>query len=188
MPLVNAKDMLTKAKAGKYEHVFHEYMFGDAFLVAAFNNEIELPEEDEWFDYWTGKKVTGDKKFTFTPNEVQGGALYVRAGSIVVTQDWALSLRNYRPDQLYVHVYPGKDASFTLYEDDYMTYSYEKGEIAKTEMTLKDNVLTIAPRTGSYPDMPEEVSFIVIWHNEDGSTKEIPVGKNGGKAIEVKGE
>lgn len=154
---------------GRYDGVFNEYMFGDAFLVSAMDNRIVLPKEDQWFDFYTGMKYTGPGEFTYTPTGVHGGALFVRAGSIVVMQDWAHSLRNYRPDKLYVHVYPGKDAEFSLYEDDYATYGYEKGEYALTKMTLTDNVLRIYPREGSYPDMPAAVTFEVIWHHDDGT-------------------
>ena len=170
----------------RYDGVKNEYMFGESLLVSAWDNNVVLPEEDEWFDFFTGKKWEGEKEFRYTPSELHGGGLFVKAGSIVVMQDWAHSLREYRPDKLYLHVYPGKDAEFTLYEDDYYTYAYEKGEIAKTKITLSGNVLTIHPREGSYTShhdparghasptgdttMPAPVDFEIIWHHDDGTS------------------
>ncbi len=149
-------------------------MLGDSLLVAAHDNHILLPEEDEWYDFFTGVKHTGDREFTYTTNSPRCGALFVRAGSIIVTQDWAPNLRNHRPDKLYVHVYPGKDAEFELYEDDYSTYGYEKGEFAVTGIRLKNGKLTICPREGGYPDMPREFIYEIVTHNEDGTVSVYP--------------
>ena len=169
---------------GRYDRVFNEYMLGDALLVAALDNHIILPEEDEWFDFFTGKKHTGPREFDYIPTGIQGGALFVRAGSILVTQDWAPGLRDSRPDKLTVHVYPGKDAAFDLYEDDYWTYGYEKGEFALTSMTLSGNELRISARKGSFPDMPEEYRYTVILHREDGSVTTVPsCGKTDGGTV-----
>ncbi len=162
---------LTYQHTGRYDGIFNEYMLGDALLVAALDNHIVLPEEDGWFDFFTGIRHEGDREFDFVPDGPKGGALFVRAGSIVVTQNWAPNLRDYRPDRLTVHVYPGRDASFDLYEDDYSTYGYEKGEIAVTRMTLSDNVLRIFPREGSYPGMPAPFSYEIVWHRNDGTTE-----------------
>ncbi len=167
-----------------YDTVYNEYMLGDAFLVSAFDRHIHLPEEDDWYDFYTGKMMTGPRQFTYELPKERGGAVYVRAGSVVVRQDWANSLKGYRPDKLYIHAYIGqnKKGSFTLWEDDYSTYAYETGEGAKTPITLDGNVLTIGMREGSYADMPEVNSFDVIFHRPDGSEKVYAVTAEAHKA------
>ncbi|MBQ9544355.1 MAG: glycoside hydrolase family 31 protein [Clostridia bacterium] len=155
-----------------YDGVFNEYMLGDFFLVVATDENVLLPEEDRWFDFFTGR-IEERGAFTYVPEAPQCGALFVKAGSIVVMQDWAPSLKNNRPERLYVHVYPGKDADFELYEDDYSTYGYEKGEFAVTKMSLRKNVLTIRSREGVFPDMPPEFRYTVVWHREDGTTESV---------------
>ncbi|MBQ7720273.1 MAG: DUF5110 domain-containing protein, partial [Clostridia bacterium] len=155
---------------GRYDGVFNEYMLGDAFLAAAHSCHIILPEDDEWYDFFTGIKHKGDREFDYTPQHPQCGALFVRAGSVVVTQDPAPNLRDYRPEKLHIHVYPGNDAEFELYEDDYSTYGYEKGEFAVTRITLKDGEVSVSPREGGYPGMPKEFDYEIILHNEDGTT------------------
>ena len=164
---------LTYQHTGRYDSVFNEYMLGDALLVSALDDHIVLPEEDGWFDFFTGRKHSGPQEFDYVPSGLHGGALFVRAGSILVLQDWMQGLRDSRPEALSVHVYPGKCASFELYEDDYTTYGYEKGESAVTRMLLKGNELRIFRREGSFPDMPEEYRYTVFWHLEDGT--EVPV-------------
>jgi len=187
----------------KYDTVKNEYMLGDAFLVNAWDLNVTLPEEDEWFDFFTGKKQDGPREFLYTPAPLHGGGLFVRAGSIVVMQDWNYSLRDYRPSKLYIHVYPGKDTEFTLYEDDYYSYAYENGEYATTKITLENNVLKIHPRAGSFhyhtnprhikpgvnyeANTPAAVDFDVIWHHEDGttSTYTIPAADYANAVVEI---
>ncbi|MBR6748789.1 MAG: glycoside hydrolase family 31 protein [Clostridia bacterium] len=154
----------------RYDQVYNEYLFGDSLLVSAFDDHLNLPVEDNWYDFHTGALYTGPREFDYTGPDWCGGAIFVRAGSIIVTQDWAHSLCNHRPDKLYVHVYPGKDAAFTLYEDDGTTYGYEHGEIAATRFTLSGNTLRIAMREGAFPNMPSVNAFEVIWHHADGTT------------------
>ncbi len=155
---------------GRYDGVFNEYMLGDALLAAAHSCHIILPEEDEWYDFFTGIKHKGDREFDYTPQHPQCGALFVRAGSIVVTQGPAPNLRDYRPEKLHIHVYPEKDAEFELYEDDYSTYGYEKGEFAVTRISLNDGEVSVSPREGGFPGMPKEFDYEIILHNEDGTT------------------
>lgn len=158
---------------GKYDRVFNEYFLGDSLLVTATDLHVTLPDEDGWFNFFSGIRYVGEASFDYEPVGAQCGALFVRAGSIVVTQPPAPSLRQSDPERLTVHVYPGKDAEFTLYEDDYSTYGYEKGEYALTRMTLSGDVLTIEKRKGSYPGMTDEKLFDVVWHRDDGSTSTV---------------
>lgn len=152
-----------------YDKVFNEYMLGDSLLVSVFEKDLVLPEEDGWYDFYTGRLWDGPAKCTYTPPAGRGGALFVKAGSVIVMQPWADSLRDSKPGELTVHVWPGKDAAFTLWEDDYSTYGYEKGEAAKTEFRLEGDTLVIGQRTGGYPGMSDVTAFRVVWHGPDGS-------------------
>ena len=64
-------------------------------------------------------------------------------------------------DNLDITVYPGADATFTLYEDEGDNYNYEKGEY--TEITMKWNnksrSFTILPRKGAYKGMINSRTF-----------------------------
>jgi alpha-D-xyloside xylohydrolase len=99
--------------------------------------------------------------------------VFVRAGSILP----------YGPDQQYIgeksagtltlHVYEGADGAFTLYEDQGLTYDYEKG--AFTEIPIKwseaTHTLTIGKRKGSYPQMLARRRFEIVV-----TSKAAPVG------------
>ena len=60
-------------------------------------------------------------------------------------------------------VYPGADASFTLYEDEGDNYNYEKGAFSTILLSWNDkkNTLTIGQREGSYEGMAAQSTIIV---------------------------
>ena len=67
-------------------------------------------------------------------------------------------------DDLLLLVYAGADASFTLYEDDGLSYGYERGEYSSIPLAWDNaaRMLTIGPRTGSYPGMVQSRRFRVV--------------------------
>ena len=95
-------------------------------------------------------------------------------------------------DNLLLLVYAGADASFTLYEDDGLTYGYEKGEFSTIPLAWDEEsrTLTIGDREGSYPGMLESRRFRVkvvdashpfVW-NPDVAAREVVYE---GKAIQI---
>jgi alpha-D-xyloside xylohydrolase len=77
-------------------------------------------------------------------------------------------------------VYTGADASFELYEDDGVTYGYEKGAFSTIPITWDEKAatLTIGARTGSYPGMPAAREFRVVF-----VAKDKPVGHSATPAV-----
>ena len=65
-----------------------------------------------------------------------------------------------------VRIYPGADAEFTLYEDEFDNYNYEKGAYTTIIMKWndKERTLTIADRQGSYKGMLKnrKFNFVVV--------------------------
>jgi alpha-D-xyloside xylohydrolase len=57
-----------------------------------------------------------------------------------------------------VHIYPGADGRFTLYEDDNETYAYEKGQSARYDLRWDEvaRTLTIGARQGSFAGMVKQ--------------------------------
>ena len=108
-----------------------EYMFGPAFLVApvteqgATHRSVYLPAGCEWYNYWTNDRIRGGQ--TIIANApIDTIPLFVRAGSIIPLGSPVESTAQ-KQAIASVRVYPGADASFTLFSDDGNTYSYEKG-------------------------------------------------------------
>jgi alpha-D-xyloside xylohydrolase len=160
-----------------------EYMFGPAFLVnpvteQLYSNDpantstktrkVYLPKGADWFDFWTGKKLSGGQAIdAAAPIDIM--PLYVKAGSIVPmgkVMEWATQKPE---DTIELRIYPGADGSFTLYEDVNDTYNYENGQYAT--FTFKWNnaakILSITNRKRSFPGMLQKRIFNVVVVNEN---------------------
>ena len=119
-----------------------EYMFGPAFLVApvteqgATSRKVYLPAGTDWYNYWTNERLTGGQTITVSA-PIDTIPLFVRAGSIIPLGSLVESTHQ-KQSIARVRVYPGADASFTLFSDDGMTYAYEKGAGAVTRLHWDD--------------------------------------------------
>lgn len=109
--------------------------------------------------------------------------LFVRAGSVVPVGPDVQYSGEKAWDELTVCIYPGADGSFTLYEDEFDNYNYEKGAYTEIPMTWDDSsrTLTIGARKGKYPGMLEKRSFTV--KTPDGSQKTVSYA---GKKVRVR--
>jgi hypothetical protein len=87
--------------------------------------DYTAPAGTDWYNFWTSERVKGGQTITVA-SPIDTIPLFVRAGSIVPL---GAPVGNTRQPQriAQVSVYPGADASFTLFSDDGTTYAYEKG-------------------------------------------------------------
>jgi alpha-D-xyloside xylohydrolase len=115
-----------------------EYMFGPAFLVApvteqgATSRDVYLPAGTDWYNYWTNERVKGGQTITVSA-PIDTLPLFVRAGSILPLGAPVESTHEKQAIEK-IRVYPGANASFTLFSDDGTTYAYEKGAGAVTHL------------------------------------------------------
>ena len=74
--------------------------------------------------------------------------IYVRAGSILPWGPAVQYSTEKKWDNLTIRIYPGADAEFTLYEDEFDNYNYEKGAYTTILMKWddKERTLTINER------------------------------------------
>jgi alpha-D-xyloside xylohydrolase len=146
-----------------------QYLFGPAFLVSpvttykARSRAVYLPGASGWYDLWTGANVTGGQTIE-VPAPYDSMPIHVKAGSIVPTGPEIAYTDEKPADPIVLWVYAGADGEFTLYEDDGVTYGYEKGASARIPMRWNDaaRTLTIAKREGSYAGMQKERRFEVV--------------------------
>ena len=166
----------------------HEYMFGKSLLVSPITESgvttwrTYLPvNKAGWYDFRSGKHYTGGQTIEATVNKTQI-PVYVKGGSILpIGPD-----KQYAADKadapIKLHIYPGANATFTLYEDDGHTNEYEQGKCSRIAFTWNDAAqsLTIDKRKGAFDGMPVTRIFTVI---KDG--KEVDVVYKG-KKVSVK--
>ena len=118
-----------------------------------------LPSGSDWFDFWTGARHSGGSTVQ-EEYPLDRFPLFVRAGSIVPMGP-VLQYVNEQPKALIeIRVYPGRDASFTLYEDDGDSYAYERGR-ATVQLRWDDakRQLQVAAREGSFPALFSSANF-----------------------------
>ncbi|MBA4313391.1 MAG: hypothetical protein C0417_12275 [Chlorobiaceae bacterium] len=148
-----------------------EFLFGDAFLVApvlwegAKKRELKLPA-GEWYDYWTDEKIVGPKYITVEA-PIDKIPLFVKAGSIVPTQQIVQYTDQAPIDPLTLDIYPSDEASTIIYEDDGKSFNYKTGAYSLRKISFKqtdnDYELIISKPEGSYKI--EKRSIAVNIHN-----------------------
>jgi alpha-D-xyloside xylohydrolase len=122
-----------------------EYMFGPSLLVTPVTEQgqttkkVYLPKGSDWYDFWTGKKSKGGQWVTVA-SPIDRIPVFVKAGSILpIGSDVQSTAEAQTITKL--KVYPGpQGASFTLYDDDGVSYAYEKG--VGTTTTLRFDAKT----------------------------------------------
>lgn len=164
-----------------------QFMFGPAFMVAPVteamyygpgSRELEgvlkqrsvyLPE-GEWYDYWSDERLEGGVMIV-AKADLETLPLYVRAGSVVPLGP-DVQYTDEQPEAVTrLKVYGGKDADFTLYEDEGDNYNYETGSYAMIELSWceADRSLTIGKRAGDYAGMQAVRQFAVELAGHAGS-------------------
>ncbi len=160
-----------------------QFMFGPALLVcpitrpmyyaagskpvadAPRTRPVYLPAGIDWYDFWTDERLSGGQTVEAAAT-LDTMPLYVRAGSIIPLGPH----RQYVDDQpdapVELHIYPGSDGGFLLYEDEGDNYNYEQGAFSTIQISWNDgsNCLTLGQRSGQYPGMPHRREFHVVLH------------------------
>jgi alpha-D-xyloside xylohydrolase len=146
-----------------------QFLFGPALIVSPVTDpgvdqrRVYLPNTT-WTNFWSGESFSGGK-FIVAAAPLETLPLFVRAGSILPLGP-AMEYSSQKPeDPIELRTYPGADADFTLYEDDGLTYDYEKGAYATIPIHWDDakHTLTIGARQGSLPGMLEHRRFNIVW-------------------------
>ena len=134
------------------------YYFGPSLLVApvfekgANDRKVYLPAGG-WYDFWTAKRVEGGATVTVAaPLETM--ALFVRAGAIVPTGPVKQYVEEPSAEPVRLTIYPGADGRFQLYDDDGLSFAYEKGAFAIVDLKWDDARKTLhygLSKEGSLP-------------------------------------
>jgi hypothetical protein len=78
-----------------------------------------------WYDFKTGKRFPGNRSYVSFFKD-QDFPVFAKAGSIIPLADEITNNANL-PQNMEIHVFPGKTNSYRLYEDDGITNLYKKG-------------------------------------------------------------
>jgi len=155
-------------------NISDQFMFGNAIMVCpvyeykARSREVYLPDGG-WYDLSNGKYVNGGISFT-AEAPYERIPLFARAGQIIVTGEDIQSTSEIQKE-LCINIFSGSDAQFTLYEDDGLTYGYEKGEYSTIAITWDESskCLKISDVAGNYAVPASERTFTVRLFTPEGT-------------------
>ena len=126
---------------------------------------VYLPAGADWFDFWTGDRHPGGATVVVDA-PLDHLPLFVRAGAIVPMGPVRQHVGDLPGAPLELHVWPGADAQFTIYDDEGDGYGYEAGAFATFEVRWEDAArrFVVGARTGGWPGMPAEQEMVVVLH------------------------
>ena len=120
------------------------------------------------------------------PVTLKSVPIYVKAGSILPIGPDVQYATEKPWDNLEIRVYPGADGEFTLYEDEFDNYNYEKGAYSTITFKWDDSsrTLSVGDRKGTFPGMLDGRKFRV--RIMDGKNTPVKEATYDGAGIAVK--
>jgi alpha-glucosidase (family GH31 glycosyl hydrolase) len=133
------------AKAAAVEDA---YLWGDSVLVApviepgATHRTTYLPR-GVWWDYWNNVRLDGGEEVTREVN-LETIPLYVKAGAVVPIGPVKQHTGEVSSEAVVLRVYPGADGAMTLYEDDGVSFDYQKKAFTRIVCNWNDGSQTLS--------------------------------------------
>lgn len=173
-----------------YKHG-NEYFFGSELLVCPItrkhdevtgmgSTEMYIPE-GLWFDFFNKYSYSGNRtlkmfrKYDEMPVLAKAGAIIPMCGINGNSTD--------NPEELIFNIFPGANNSFTVYEDDGKTRSYENGDCVKTTVTLNwgdKKTITVSKPEGNISLIPDNRKYKIILNcvNDVGLSSDADIEKS----------
>lgn len=170
-----------------------QYLFGPSLMInpvydyRAISRELYLPKGQGWYNLYTGKYMEGGQKINAdAPYERM--PVYVKEGSIIPFGPELQYTAEKPASTITLYVYTGRDASFSIYEDEDTNYNYENGAYATIPVTYNEalKTLIIGKREGAFNGMLKEREFKIVWIKRN-IPVELDFGKHADAVIRYKG-
>jgi len=153
----------------KVQNVSDQFMFGPSFMVCpvykyeARNRNVYFPEGTNWFDFYTGRYITGGQQVNVDA-PYEHIPLFIREGAIIPVGPEIQYTTEKPADKIVLYVYMGQDGKFTLYEDENENYNYEKGSFANIDFHYNEaaGTLTIGDQKGKFDGMIKNRKFVIV--------------------------
>ena len=157
----------------------NEYFFGTELLVAPITKpadkvmqrsveRIYLPA-GTWYDFKTGKKFIGDKRYYMFFKQ-EDYPVFAKSGSIIILGDLEENINVTNPPKdMEIHVFPGKNNIYNLYEDDGVSSLYKEGYyiVTRFDYNYLQNAynLIIRPFEGKSKIIPDKRNYKIRFRN-----------------------
>ena len=158
----------------------NEYYFGTEFFIAPITDKKDpvmnrtvvklfLPN-GMWYDFKTGKKFPGGKRYiSFFQDEDY--PVFAKQGAIIPLAILDPNNRNdtSNPEKMQIHIFPGRNNTYKLYEDDGTSNAYKEGNFMTTSIDynyLPNNfTVIIRPLEGKKGIIPDNRSYKIRFRN-----------------------
>ena len=157
-----------------------EWLLGKGVLAAPLlvpggKRTVYLPA-GTWYDYFSGAQIPGP--ITITVNkQLDEIPVYVRAGTILPLSPVIQYSEQSTTAPLEIHVYPGKNGSFNMVEDDGTSYNYTRGNTRTTAFSWNEAAKTLSWKvTGTYAGKNTYKTIKAVVGKEE---KQATIGKDG---------
>lgn len=173
----------------KVSNVSDQWLMGLSLMAAPLlqpggKRSVYLPE-GTWYVFGTNTTLEGNQSMDVTAalDEIP---IYVRAGTILPLGPVIQHTSDLPGGPLEVQVYPGKDAKFTLVEDDGATKDYLKGQTRRTTFSWDDSAKRLSWQTkGKYSGADSFRSIrMVVLETRKIVEMESPLNSSGSLVIE----
>ncbi len=117
-----------------------QFLLGSELLVApilrqgATARSVYLPA-GIWYDFWTGETHRGGQH-VLALAELERLPLYVRAGAILPVLPIQQFVRQRRPREVTLHIWPADSGTFQWFEDDGLSLGYRRGEFCQRSISF----------------------------------------------------
>ncbi len=160
----------------KYQN---QFLFGDSILVAPvestkFTEEVYLPE-GEWYRLSSGEKFNGGKVIIVNA-PLTDLPVFIRAGAIIPMQNVIQSTAEKGDGILEINIWDGERAnSFVYYEDDGLTYDYQKGAYYKRKISFdpRKKLISFTVVEGSFKSKYKKIKLVL--HGFKSNIKDLQV-------------
>ena len=170
------------------------FLLGPSLLVrpvadftSACDAKVRLPKGSAWTDWWKGAVYAGGETIVYPcPADVM--PIFIRSGAIIPMGRYGRSTGELVSPDIDLLVVPsGKETSFTLYEDDGISFDYEKGACRETDISAvakgESVTVRISKPRGTYKTPKRVFNLKIVHHGntvlrkvqDDGEMHEITI-------------
>jgi len=157
----------------------YQFMAGENLLVAPVlteNTDIKrlyLPEGN--WHYVPANKSYSGRQWILLDVPLNTLPFFIKEGGIIPLQEIQQYVGEKTIDETEIYIYPSAKSSYTLYEDDGISYQYEKGMFSLTSFTCEKNgnsiSVSVKKESGEYKNSRKYYLFKLICSEKPVSIK-----------------
>ena len=192
LPVCRALFLNDAHDANLTSHLNDQFFLGNDLLVAPVVNQgqthrdVYLPEGSLWYVFNDNTTPLGAPTMGGTTQNWYAPLglvpLYVREGAILPLRELEQYVGEKADNPITFNIYPGRDSSYTLYQDDQVSTAYTNGEYRVTEVThcgVPGGQIIEFLRTKDNYNPPEKYFYVALLGTQSPSVvsvndKEIP--------------